>query len=59
MAGFSDADLFLLSLNNSLAVRLGLIDVYGGFAIASGYLLNFGASLEYAQILLDAGFYAW
>jgi hypothetical protein len=59
MAGFSDVDPFLLSLVNSLAVRLWLIDVYGGLAIASGYLLNHGASLECAQFLLDAGFYAW
>jgi hypothetical protein len=59
MAGFSDADPFLLSLVNSLAVRLWLIDVYGGFAISSGYLLNCGASLECAQFQFDAGFYAW
>jgi hypothetical protein len=48
MAGFSDVDPFLLSLVNSLAVRLWLIDVYGGFAIASGFLLNCGAFLDCA-----------
>jgi hypothetical protein len=59
MAGFSDADPFLLSLVKSLVVRLGLIDVYGGFEVASGYLLNCDASLECAQFQMDVGFYAW
>jgi hypothetical protein len=51
----SDDFAFIIKLDYTLVVKLGLVAAMVALIVASGYLFHCGASLRCVQLLLGAG----